>query len=63
MLRFDITATAFCWRMVRSIVGTLVDVGDGKIRPGEILGLLRAADRTWQAGWPPEGLCLWEVGY
>jgi tRNA pseudouridine38-40 synthase len=64
VLRFDITATAFCWQMVRSIVGTLVDVGVGKIPPGEILGLLRARDRN-AAGrvGAPEGLCLWEVGY
>ena len=43
VLRYDITASAFCWRMVRSIVGTLVDVGAGKIRPGELLRILRAA--------------------
>jgi tRNA pseudouridine38-40 synthase len=64
VLRFDITATAFCWQMVRSIVGTLVDVGAGKVRPGDILGLLRARDRN-AAGrvGAPQGLCLWEVGY
>lgn len=64
VLRYDITATAFCWQMVRSIVGTLVDVGTGKLRAGEILGLLRACDRN-AAGRvaPPQGLCLWEVGY
>jgi tRNA pseudouridine38-40 synthase len=64
VLRFDITASAFCWQMVRSIVGTLVDVGVGKIRPGEILGILRACDRN-AAGrlGAPQGLCLWEVGY
>jgi tRNA pseudouridine38-40 synthase len=64
MVRFDITATAFCWQMVRSIVGTLVDVGAGKIRPGELLGILRARDRN-AAGrvGAPQGLCLWEVGY
>jgi tRNA pseudouridine38-40 synthase len=64
VLRFDITASAFCWQMVRSIVGTLVDVGAGKIRPGEILGRLRARDRdaAGRVG-EPQGLCLWEVGY
>ena len=46
VLRFEIRATAFCWQMVRSIVGTLVDVGVGKIRPGEILAILRACDRN-----------------
>jgi tRNA pseudouridine38-40 synthase len=64
VLRFEIRATAFCWQMVRSIVGTLVDVGVGKIRPGHILRILRARDRN-AAGTmaPPQGLCLWEVGY
>jgi tRNA pseudouridine38-40 synthase len=64
VLRYDVTATAFCWQMVRSIVGTLVDVGAGKVRPGDILGLLRARDRN-AAGrvGVPQGLCLWEVGY
>ena len=33
VLRYDITATAFCWQMVRSIVGTLVDVGVGQDPP------------------------------
>ena len=30
VLRYEIRATAFCWQMVRSIVGTLVDVGVGQ---------------------------------
>ena len=29
LVRFDIAATAFCHQMVRSIVGTLVEVGIG----------------------------------
>jgi tRNA pseudouridine38-40 synthase len=64
VLRYDITATAFCWQMVRSIVGTLVDVGVGKLTPGDVLGILRARDRA-AAGRvaPPEGLCLWSVAY
>jgi tRNA pseudouridine38-40 synthase len=64
VLRYDITATAFCWQMVRSIVGTLVDVGAGRIRPGELLRILRAHDRNEAGGMAaPQGLCLWEVGY
>lgn len=64
LLRLDIRANAFCHQQVRSITGTLVDVGLGKISPGEITGILRAMDRR-AAGQvaPPEGLCLWEVGY
>lgn len=63
-LAFDIRATAFCHQMVRSITGTLVDVGLGRRRAGELLGVLRARDRA-AAGTvaPPQGLCLTEVGY
>jgi tRNA pseudouridine38-40 synthase len=50
--------------MVRSIVGTMVDVGLGRRRAGDVAGVLRALDRS-KAGnlAPPHGLCLWEVGY
>jgi tRNA pseudouridine38-40 synthase len=50
--------------MVRSIVGTLVDVGIGRISPGDVRGILVALDRD-TAGQvaPPYGLVLWEVGY
>jgi tRNA pseudouridine38-40 synthase len=64
VLVYEIRALAFCWQMVRSIVGTLVDVGSGRHTPGEVLGMIRAQDRN-AAGQvaPPRGLCLWEVGY
>jgi tRNA pseudouridine38-40 synthase len=64
VLRYEIRALAFCWQMVRSVVGTLVDVGAGRRTPGDILGTIRAGDRN-AAGQvaPPRGLCLWEVGY
>jgi tRNA pseudouridine38-40 synthase len=64
VLQFEIRATAFCWQMVRAIVGTLVDVGAGKIRAGDLLRILRARDRS-VAGQlaPPHGLSLREVGY
>ncbi|MGH9001483.1 MAG: tRNA pseudouridine(38-40) synthase TruA [Acidimicrobiia bacterium] len=62
--RYTIRGRAFCWQLVRSIVGTLVEVGAGTRRAGEIMGMLRAKDRS-VAGKvaPPHGLCLWEVGY
>ena len=63
VLRYEIRATAFCWQMVRSIVGTLVDVGAGKLRAGDILQLLRARPRRGRPGGAPHGLCLWDVGY
>jgi len=63
-LRFEIRANAFCHQMVRSIVGLLVDVGLGRRKPGEVLGVLRARDRSLASQpAPPHGLCLWEVGY
>jgi tRNA pseudouridine38-40 synthase len=63
-LRFEILANAFCHQMVRSVVGTLVEVGLGKRRAGEIAGIL-AAKRRAAAGRvaPPHGLCLHEVLY
>ena len=47
-----------------SIVGTLVDIGTGARRAGEVMGMLRAKERA-AAGKvaPPHGLCLREVGY
>lgn len=64
VLRYEIRANAFCWQMVRSVVGTLVDVGTGKLHPGDILRIMRAEDRN-AAGQvaPPQGLCLWNVTY
>jgi len=64
ILQFEIRANAFCHQMVRSIVGLLVDVGAGRRRAGEVLGVLRAGDRAGVPNVaPPHGLCLWEVGY
>jgi tRNA pseudouridine38-40 synthase len=64
LLRYEIRAPAFCWQMVRSIVGTLVEIGQGRHTPGEVMGMLRSGDRA-QAGRlaPPHGLCLWHVDY
>ena len=64
MLRFEIRATSFCHQMVRSIVGTMVDVGAGRQSAGEVNAILRAGDRA-VAGTvaPPHALVLWEVGY
>ncbi len=64
VLRFEISATAFCHQMVRSIVGTLVDMGRGSRRPGEMTSILAARDRAAAGGLaPPHGLCLWSVAY
>ena len=64
VLTFEITATAFCHQMVRSIVGTLVDIGRGRRPVGTVTDALAGADRAIAGQLaPPEGLFLWEVGY
>ena len=64
MLEFEIAASAFCHQMVRSIVGTLVDIGLGRREPKSIAAMLAARDRQ-AAGQvaPPTGLVLWHVEY
>jgi tRNA pseudouridine38-40 synthase len=64
LLRFWIEANAFCHQMVRSIAGTMVDVGTGRRRAGDVAGIIRALDRSKASNIaPPHGLCLWEVTY
>ncbi len=64
MLRFEIAGSAFCHQMVRSIVGTMVDIGIGRIHHSKMAGILDARDRDVAGGVaPPAGLILWEVGY
>lgn len=64
VLRFEITAPAFCHQMVRSVVGTIVSAGHGQVRAGDILAILRSGDRAQAAPIaPPHGLCLWHVEY
>jgi len=64
LLAFEIEANAFCHQMVRSLVGTLVDVGAGKKRPSDMLPILRSADRSKASQpAPPQGLTLVAVRY
>jgi tRNA pseudouridine38-40 synthase len=63
-LYFAIEAGGFLKQMVRNIVGTLVDVGRGKISAEEFERILKAEDRR-QARMtaPPQGLFLLKVEY
>jgi tRNA pseudouridine38-40 synthase len=64
LLAFEIEADAFLFRMVRSIVGTLVLVGLGELTTSEFEGLLRARDRSQiRLVAPAQGLCLMRVDY
>lgn len=61
---FTITADRFLRNMVRAIVGTLVDVGRGKIRPEAIADIIAKRNRC-SAGtsMPPQALFLWNIAY
>ncbi len=63
-LEIVVEATAFVKHMVRNVVGTLVEVGQGKRPPDSMPDLLRLRDRR-AAGRtaPPQGLFLEEVFY
>ena len=60
----ELTGNGFLYNMVRIIVGTLVDVGLGKIKPEEITSIIESKDRT-RAGktLPPHALYLVKVEY
>ena len=63
-LRFDIAADRFLHGMVRSLVGSMVDVGRGYTPLPEFLGMLAKRDRTGAGpAAPPRGLVLEEVYY
>jgi len=64
LLVFDISANRFLRGMVRAIVGTLVDVGSGKITMKEFEAILKSKDRK-RAGMnvPADGLYLMDVKY
>ena len=64
LLAFEIEANAFCHRMVRSLVGTLVDVGRGRRRASDMVAILRSCDRSRASQpAPSSGLTLVEVRY
>lgn len=61
---FVITADRFLRNMVRAVVGTLVDVGRGKLSYEGFRDIIEARDRC-AAGtsMPPEALFLWDIRY
>ncbi|WP_027375781.1 tRNA pseudouridine(38-40) synthase TruA [Kaistella palustris] len=63
-LKFTISADRFLRNMVRAIVGTMVEIGNGKMEPEELRRIIEDKDRS-SAGTsaPPQGLFLVDVGY
>lgn len=63
-LNFDIEANAFLYHMVRSIVGTLLMVGEGRMDYEAFVAVLAARERSGAGPTvPSHGLCLIEVKY
>jgi tRNA pseudouridine38-40 synthase len=64
LILFRVGASHFLWKMVRRMVGALVEVGRGSLAPDDIGALLRRHSReptAWTA--PPSGLFLERVLY
>ena len=63
-LVFNVRANRFLRGMVRALVGTLLEVGKGKLTPNDFVDIINAKNRT-KAGRavPPHGLYLTEVNY
>jgi tRNA pseudouridine38-40 synthase len=64
LLTFIIEGDGFLYKMCRGIVGTLAQVGQGRIAPAGIRNILEQRDRR-AAGMtaPAHGLVLWKVYY
>lgn len=59
-----IEANGFLHNMVRIIVGTLIEVGTGKMKPEEVLNILNKRDRKLAGPTAsPKGLFLYDVEY
>lgn len=64
VIKIFVSADGFLYNMVRIIVGTLIEVGKGKIKPESIERIIKNGDRS-KAGpcVPPNGLVLEKVFY
>jgi tRNA pseudouridine38-40 synthase len=61
-LVYTVRGRSFLRYMVRKMVGTLLDVGRGKLVPDDILRLYQLRDRAKSGPTvPPQGLCMVEV--
>lgn len=61
---FEITADRFLRNMVRATVGTLLEVGTGKIQPVDLVSILEEKNRqAAKMSAPGHALFLWEILY
>jgi tRNA pseudouridine38-40 synthase len=63
-LIFEIRANAFLWKMVRSVVGTLLHHEEKRTPPETLRAIIASGDRSLAGPTvPPNGLTLWAVEY
>lgn len=63
-VRITAEANGFLYKMVRSLVGVLVSVGEGKLSPAQVRGILEKRVRTALVQTaPPQGLFMAKVFY
>jgi tRNA pseudouridine38-40 synthase len=64
LLVYEVCGSSFLHHMVRNIVGTLMEVGKGRLAPQDVVRILEARDRTLAGPTAPaQGLCLVKVEY
>jgi tRNA pseudouridine38-40 synthase len=64
LLVYEVCGSGFLQHMVRNMVGTLIEVGKGKLVPQDVVRILGARDRTLAGPTAPaRGLCLVKVEY
>jgi tRNA pseudouridine38-40 synthase len=64
MLIYEVSGNGFLHHMVRNIVGTVIEVGRGKLEPSGVFRILKSRDRTLAGPTAPaQGLCLVRVEY
>jgi tRNA pseudouridine38-40 synthase len=64
LIEIEIVANAFLYRMVRNIVGALMEAGQGRLTREDVRALTAGLERTaCPPPAPPQGLCLMQVNY
>jgi tRNA pseudouridine38-40 synthase len=64
LIIIQITGEGFLYKMVRGIVGTLIEIGRGKLPADSVRAMLRARNRACAGPTAPaSGLCLLRVKY